>query len=514
MKRSLVLQNGDTQKFWQVEVIRMNLTVTHGTVGTEGQSFTTPFKSKIECLKEANRLTNEKMKEGYKKAGDDTAMPDTVDTPKGGNASMEAKLHELYGEIANNLNSFIPVEWEKIYLYGEVGKNQAHYSVSFYYVASNGDIKRGDDLENSGRVSEVIFDNFIDELEEMTLALNNCFKEAGQELWEQVSFTLENSGKFDVQYFYDVIHKNDGGSLPREVVWAHKTFGFNPPEGNYLRQLLDQYKDKKPRGFFKENLQEGNMNNEKDFVMDKNGIITKYTGTETNVVIPAEIGKIAVRVIGASAFGKMSIDRVKGKMIEHIVIPEGVIEIVGGAFRGNSFTDLTLPESVTTIGDCAFANNKINALVFSENVTEIGDGAFQDNKIKTLTLPKGLTAIGCGAFSVNKLTELVIPSDVTKIGAHTFSENQLVQITLPENLTEIGENAFAKNKLTEIVIPNKVTQIANYAFSGNKLTSITIGGNVSFTTSSFSKGFKVFYDENGKKAGKYVFDGENWNTSA
>ncbi|MDR0444206.1 MAG: DUF600 family protein [Treponema sp.] len=243
MKRSLVLQAGDTQKFWKVEVIRTNLTVTHGTVGTEGESFTTPFKGKIECLKEANRLTNEKMKEGYKEAGDDTAMPDKADTPKGGNASMEAKLHEMYGKIANHLNEMVPVEWDKIYLLGEVEKDQASWSAIFYCVESeSGEIKRGPELMKEHEVQEC---HALDrKLFRMILELNNCFKEAGQELWEQVSFTLENSGKFDVQYFYDVVHENDGGELPREVVWAHKTFGFNPPEGNYLRELLDKYKDK------------------------------------------------------------------------------------------------------------------------------------------------------------------------------------------------------------------------------------------------------------------------------
>ncbi|MDR0443213.1 MAG: antitoxin YezG family protein [Treponema sp.] len=156
---------------------------------------------------------------------------------------MEAKLHEMYGKIANHLNAMVPVEWDKIYLLGEVEKEQLSWSASFYCVESkSGEIKRGMELMKEHGVQD--YHKLINNLSRMILALNNCFKEEGQELWEQVSFTLENSGKFDAQYFYDVMHENDGGQLPREVVWAHKTFGFNPPEGNFLRELLDKYKDK------------------------------------------------------------------------------------------------------------------------------------------------------------------------------------------------------------------------------------------------------------------------------
>jgi len=161
---------------------------------------------------------------------------------------MEAKLNQIYGEIANKLNSIVPVKWDTIYLLGEVAKEQSSYMSSFYYIESeNGDIKRGHDLiKGLNDPSHEIYSKPMDEVTYMILELNNCFKEEGQELWERVSLKLENTGAFSVEFFYDVMHKDDGGGLSREVVWAHKTFGFTPAQGTYLRKQLDIYIDKNP----------------------------------------------------------------------------------------------------------------------------------------------------------------------------------------------------------------------------------------------------------------------------
>jgi hypothetical protein len=167
---------------------------------------------------------------------------DDDDSETTADETMEEKLNKVYNKIANHLNSVIPIEWDKVYLLGEVEKEQASYSATFYCIESGTkDIKRCFKLMDEHGIDDHIAHK---DLMYMILELNNCFKDEGKDLWEQVSFCLENTGKFNVEFFYDVMHENDGGGLPREVVWANKTFGFNPPEGNYLRKLLDQYKGK------------------------------------------------------------------------------------------------------------------------------------------------------------------------------------------------------------------------------------------------------------------------------
>jgi len=54
----------------------------------------------------------------------------------------------------------------------------------------------------------------------------------GQVPWEQLSFSADQSGKFKVNYLYDVMNEKDGGQLVRELIWARDTFGYEPKEGS------------------------------------------------------------------------------------------------------------------------------------------------------------------------------------------------------------------------------------------------------------------------------------------
>jgi hypothetical protein len=84
-------------------------------------------------------------------------------------------------------------------------------------------------------------------------------------------------------------------------------------------------------------------------------------------------------------------------------------------------------------------------------------------------------------------------------------------VVIPNSVTGIGQEAFASNQLTSVVIPNSVTSIGGEAFSMNPLTSITIPANVSLDRyASFPNSCGSYYDDNGKQAGTYTYDGKNW----
>jgi len=88
-----------------------------------------------------------------------------------------------------------------------------------------------------------------------------------------------------------------------------------------------------------------------------------------------------------------------------------------------------------------------------------------------------------------------------------------------EPFTYIGSGTFQRNswddrQLTSVTIPNNVTSIGRSAFSGNQLTSISIGANVTLGDVSFGNGFEAFYNTNGKRAGTYTRNGNNWSYSA
>lgn len=97
-----------------------------------------------------------------------------------------------------------------------------------------------------------------------------------------------------------------------------------------------------------------------------NGILTKYNGNATNVIIPD-----GVVGIGASAFAFAS-------GIKSVTIPEGVTFIGTGAFSFcPGLETVVLPSTLETIDTGAFAFcPALSDITIPESVTLIGDGAF------------------------------------------------------------------------------------------------------------------------------------------
>ncbi|MDR1219058.1 MAG: leucine-rich repeat domain-containing protein [Treponema sp.] len=119
-----------------------------------------------------------------------------------------------------------------------------------------------------------------------------------------------------------------------------------------------------------------------DFTVDANGVITTYTGFDTEVVIPAAIGGKKITAIGKEAFRKAD--------LTSVTIPEGVTLIGEEAFAENKLTSITIPGTVKTLGDGAFWKNNLAAVVISEGVEE-DLGAFRGNKADlTITIPSTL----------------------------------------------------------------------------------------------------------------------------
>lgn len=124
------------------------------------------------------------------------------------------------------------------------------------------------------------------------------------------------------------------------------------------------------------------------------GVLSEYTGAESNVTIPSAVGSSTVTAIGT------------------------------GAFAGNTdITSVTIPSTVTRIGLEAFADC---------------------SNLKNVSLPSSLQSIGIGAFcGCTSLTSVSIPSGVTTIGDDAFADcSGLSTVTIPSSVTSIGDNAF------------------------------------------------------------------------
>ena len=74
----------------------------------------------------------------------------------------------------------------------------------------------------------------------------------------------------------------------------------------------------------------------------------------------------------------------------------------------------------------------------------------------------------------------------------------------------IREKAFIRKGFTSVSIPNSVILIESMAFSENEITNISIGTNVTCHEDSFDYGFVQFYNENGRRAGTYIYGDGLW----
>ena len=232
--------------------------------------------------------------------------------------------------------------------------------------------------------------------------------------------------------------------------------------------------------------------NESYFTINNNGAITKYTGTETNVVIPSTINGINVTRIEANAFKDNT-------SITSVVIPKGVTSIGGAAFNNcQALTSIEIPNSVTSIGYSAFDSCKsLASIKIPENVTSIGTSAFSSCKV---------------------LTSIKIPENVTSIGNFTFYGcTALKSIRIPDSVTSIGNRAFQKcTSLTSIEIPSSVTSIGNYAFTYCDSLNTVYVCNSSIDSSNFeiSSNGKLpknifYFDETTGTITKYVGSATN-----
>lgn len=233
--------------------------------------------------------------------------------------------------------------------------------------------------------------------------------------------------------------------------------------------------------------------------------ITKYTGTESTVILPSTISGWPVTKIGEDALKDNT-------TITSVTIPDSVTEIDSNAFAGctnltsvhyaGNWSNLTIQSGNPAVQDAAnaplfdFAFTPDNTAVIVIRykgtatdvtipsrykgipVTMIDHAAFFNSAVTSVTIPDSVTSISHDAFiNCPQLTNISIPNSVTYIGFSAFrSCTSLKSITLPSSLSSISEALFSGcSQLTTIQIPDSVLSIQDYAFENcTRLETIQI----------------------------------------
>ncbi len=134
----------------------------------------------------------------------------------------------------------------------------------------------------------------------------------------------------------------------------------------------------------------------------------------------------------------------------HVIIPDDVTEIGGWAFSCcTNLTSITIPDKVTAIGERAFSGCvNLDSIVIPGSVKEIGNDAFDGcTNLTSVTLSEGIRKIGYYAFEgCTGLTSISIPHGVTEIGGNAFKGCiNLTTIVMPDSVEDMpwmGDGAF------------------------------------------------------------------------
>ena len=150
-------------------------------------------------------------------------------------------------------------------------------------------------------------------------------------------------------------------------------------------------------------------------IYDNHVEITKYKGTDKNVVIP---------------------DRIFGKKVT----------VIKSAFKGNDkIESVELPKYLEEVGGLAFNECKnLETVWFGENTRVVRAFAFDScTKLKNVYLNQGLEEISVQVFwGTEQLETIVIPSSVKRIGSLAFKDSGLKEVIFEGEDARIEERTF------------------------------------------------------------------------
>ncbi len=277
------------------------------------------------------------------------------------------------------------------------------------------------------------------------------------------------------------------------------------------------------------------LSNGISFSKNSNGgvTVTKYSGKDTELEIPATINELPVNEIGYEAF--------RDTLLTKLTIPDSVTYIDRFAFyNSTALADINLSDKITFVGEDAFTltawlnaktdefvivgdgilidyngaggevnipdtvkqisrfnapKTDISVIYIPSSVTSVGEKAFKQNfMLKSVVFPDSVMSIGKGTFKLCKaLTSVVLPKGITEIPDEMFYAcSAIPEFTVPDTVTKIGNDVFfACKSLNTITIPDSVTEIGTQTLAGCGELTVRCGSSEYVKSYAQSSGLTV-----------------------
>ena len=205
------------------------------------------------------------------------------------------------------------------------------------------------------------------------------------------------------------------------------------------------------------------------------GLISAYTGTDVDVVVPREIdGVTVVGFANYNAFdschdytdSSVETNRTEWVHLRTLVLPETIKELPGMmlAYCQQLETFVCYAPLESTGGNQFMLCRSLNNVIFVNGVREIGNYAFDSaGPLGNLYFGEHLVKIGQQAFNFAGLTSFVADAESVEYGAFTECQN-LTSLHFTGKMKSFGENCI-------INCPN----LAEICFDGCDLTTSPMG---------------------------------------
>ncbi len=213
-------------------------------------------------------------------------------------------------------------------------------------------------------------------------------------------------------------------------------------------------------------------------VADGAATVTAYSGTETEVTVPAYAvvnnARYPVTLVGTGAF-------MNNSTLRKVVLSEGIKTLNSNSFK-----------------NCA----NLEEVKFPSTLKNIYGSSFETcRKLGNVTFPEGLEYIGSLAFSkCTGLTEVTIPQSVTSIGRYAFSTcSKLATATIYNPNITLGSSVFPTT--TEIIYKEGIDKTKPY------LTIDPANTNLAILNTASLKASRVYWGY----AGEEELEVSDWN---
>jgi len=281
----------------------------------------------------------------------------------------------------------------------------------------------------------------------------DCLKKCARILMEKgavlVEFGNTDAPDDELGYAYTTSGGNAGSGQRASLLDYRRKRGNDDVKQAITELMSERSEEDRSRACRRLEQKEAARKRKGDFEINEEGVLIRYRGEDTEVILPE-----GIREIGDSAFvDQRGVQRLicddepyDAPLMESLTIPDGVEKIGGYAFAYClNLEKVEMADSVRSIGERAFEGcASLKSIRLSRGLTEIADCTFfLCENLKAIELPEGITAIGTRAFfSCWNLKKVTLPESLVRIGPNAFEDTDLSQIILPKGVAEVGKDAF------------------------------------------------------------------------